>query len=71
MTANPFIDPDAWDTLVIGGVGFAGQHEWSGDVLKRRLDRRHAPGRDGARVRDKGYDLAELELTLKCTAAKH
>ena len=71
MTANPFIDPDAWDTLAIGGVGFAGQHEWSGDVLKRRLDRRHAPGRDGARVRDKGYDLAELELTLKCTAAEH
>lgn len=70
-TANPFTDPDAWDTLTIGGVTFTGQHEWSGDVLKRKLDHRHAPGRDGARVRDKGYDLAELELSLKCTEAQH
>lgn len=71
MIANPFEDPTSWDTLVIGGVTFTGQHEWSGDVLKRKLDRRHAPGRDGARVRDKGYDLAELELSLKCTEAQH
>lgn len=69
--ANPFTNPDAWDTLVIGGVTFRGQHQWSGTVLKRKLDRRHAAGRDGARLRDKGYDVAELELTLKCTTAEH
>lgn len=69
--ANPFTNPDAWDSLTIGGVTFTGRHEWSGDVLKRKIDRRHAAGRDGAHLRDKGYDLAELELSLRCSEARH
>ena len=68
MTApSPFTDPDTWDTLVIGSVRFRGTFEWGGDLIKRRLDRRHAPGRDGARTRGKGYDLAEVDLTLTVT----
>lgn len=61
---SPFDSPDAWDTLAIGGSAFSGTFEWGGDLIKRKLDHRHAAGRDGARVRDKGYDLAELDLTL-------
>jgi len=61
---SPFDDAETWDTLVIGGVLFRGTFEWGGDLIKRKLDQRHAPGRDGARVRDKGYDLAEIDITL-------
>lgn len=64
---SPFADPDTWDALTIGGVRFRGTFRWGGDIIKRKLDRRHAPGRDGARVRDKGYDLAEIDLTLTIT----
>lgn len=68
MTApSPFADPESWDTLVIGGVRFRGTFKWGGDLIKRKLDRRHAPGRDGGRVRDKGYDLAEIDLALTIT----
>lgn len=65
LTLSPFEDEAAWDTLTIGGLTFTGTFEWGGDLLKRKIDRRGAAGRDGARVRDKGYDLAELTLTLR------
>jgi len=65
---SPFVDPESWDTLILGGVRFRGTFRWGGDLVKRKLDRRHAAGRDGARVRDKGYDLAELDLTLVMTS---
>lgn len=72
MTApNPFDNADVWDTLNIGGCGFGGAFEFSGDALKRRLDRRHASGRDGAHIRDRGYDIAELTLTLKLWESGH
>ena len=64
---SPFADPATWDQLVLGGVRFRGTFEWGGDLIKRKLDRRHAAGRDGARVRDKGYDAAEIDLTLTVT----
>ena len=61
---SPFVDAETWDALTLGGVRFRGTFEWGGDLIKRKLDRRHAAGRDGATVRDKGYDLAEIDLTL-------
>ena len=61
---NPFDDTEAFDTLTIGGLAFSGTFEFTGDALKRKLDRRHSPGRDGARIRDKGYDVAEIDLRL-------
>jgi len=67
MPPSPFVDPESWDTLILGGQQFRGTFEWGGDLIKRKLDRRHAAGRDGARVRDKGYDLAEVDLTLTIT----
>jgi len=71
MIPNPFDDAATWDTLNIGGVAFRGTFEFSGELLKRRLDTRHAAGRDGARIRDKGYSIAELTLTLRMFKAEH
>lgn len=71
MIPSPFTDAATWDTLTIGGVSFRGTFEFSGEVLKRRLDTRHAAGRDGARIRDKGYALAELTLTLRAWEPEH
>ena len=67
---SPFDDAETWDTLVLGGARFRGTFEWGGELIKRKLDRRHAAGRDGARVRDKGYDLAEIDLTLTVTSSE-
>lgn len=67
MPPSPFVDPESWDTLILGGQQFRGTFRWGGDLIKRKLDHRHAAGRDGARVRDKGYDLAEVDLTLTIT----
>ena len=67
---SPFDDAETWDQLILGGARFRGCFEWGGDLIKRKLDRRHAAGRDGARVRDKGYDLAELDLTLTVTSSE-
>lgn len=64
MIPSPFDDAKSWDTLEIGGATFSGTFEWGGELLKRKIDRRHAAGRDGARIRDKGYDLADLTLAL-------
>lgn len=68
---SPFDAPDAWDTLAIGGLPFTGAFEFGGDLLTRKLDRRHSAGRDGARIRDRGYDLAEITLTLRLWESKH
>jgi hypothetical protein len=68
---SPIDDPESWDTLVIGGLSFTGAFEFGGDLLTRKLDRRHSAGRDGARIRDRGYDLAEITLTLRLWESKH
>ena len=64
---SPFADPESWDTLVLGGVRFRGTFKWSGDLIKREIDQRHAAGRDGAKLRDKGYVAAEVDLILTMT----
>ncbi len=71
MIVSPLEDPLSWDTLVIGGVTFTGGFEFTGDLFTRKLDRRHSSGRDGARIRDRGYDLAEIKLTLHLWETKH
>ena len=68
---DPYSAPQAWDTLSIEGLTLTCSFEWSGDAIKRKLDRRHAPGRDGARIRDKGYDLAKIKLSLTLYEAQH
>jgi hypothetical protein len=68
---SPLSNPEAWDRLVIGGVEFRGAFEFSGDALKRKLDHRHSASRDGARIRDRGYDLAKIKLSLRCYEDEH
>ncbi len=55
---------DAWDTITLGGVRFLGVATISGDAFKKRADRRHAAGSDGARITDRGFDLVDLTVTL-------
>lgn len=69
--ASPIADPRPWDEPKIAGVKWTGGFKLSGDLLKRKLDSRHAAGRDGARIRDRGYDLAELTLTLTLFETEH
>lgn len=71
MIPSPIDDPEAWDALVIGGVAFTGAFEFTGDLLTRKLDRRHSAGRDGARIRDRGYDLATIKLSLRLWEPEH
>jgi hypothetical protein len=68
---SPISNPEAWGRLVIGGVEFRGAFEFSGDALKRKLDHRHSASRDGARIRDRGYDLAKIKLALRCYEDEH
>lgn len=62
MPAAPFWEttPDPWDTLVLGGHTLPGLTSVSGRA-GRKMDVRPVPGGDGARVRDRGYEPAQLE----------
>lgn len=68
---SPLADPTPWDAPRIAGVAWTGGFTARGDLLKRKLDARGAAGRDGARIRDRGYDLAEIDLTLTLYADEH
>ena len=68
---SPFAAPDTWDSLKIGGVSFTGTFEFAGDLIVKKLDHRHSAGRDGARIRDRGYDLARIKLRLDITEDRH
>jgi hypothetical protein len=62
----PFWDdaPGAWDTLSLGGQTMPGLATVQGRV-GRKMDTRSRPGADGARVRDRGYEPARLEIHVK------
>lgn len=61
-------DPDAWDTLTIGGVTVPGICNVS--VNKRRdLDVKKANGSDGVTTTDTGYGGAKVKITWKLWTA--
>lgn len=68
---SPITAPDTWDTLTLGGLPFTGEFEFDGDLVAKKVDRRHAPGRTGARIRNRGYDLAKIQLRLGCYEDEH
>jgi hypothetical protein len=68
---SPLADPRPWDAPRIAGVSWTGGLKIGGDLLKRKLDTRHSAGRDGARIRDRGYDLAEIDLTFALYETAH
>lgn len=68
---SPITDATAWDTLTLGGLPFDGEFKFSGDAIVKKLDRRHSAGRTGARIRNRGYDLAKIQLRLGCYEHEH
>lgn len=68
---SPLANPRPWDAPRIAGVTWTGGLKIGGDLLKRKLDTRHSAGRDGARIRDRGYDLAEIDLTFTLYESAH
>lgn len=71
MIPSPLSDPAAWDTLTLGGLPFTGKFKFDGDVLAKKLDHRHSAGRSGARIRNRGYDIAKIKLVLSCYEDDH
>ncbi len=68
---SPITASETWDTLTVGGLPFTGEFEFDGDLVAKKVDRRHAPGRTGARIRNRGYDLAKIQLRLGCYEDEH
>ncbi len=67
----PFWDdaPGAWETLSLGGVTLPGLAFVSGRVA-RKMDTRSRAGADGATVRDRGYEPAQIEIHVKVWTAE-
>lgn len=59
--------PDLWDELRLGGVTLPGAARVR-VALRRKIDSRSAPGQNGARLIDKGADVAKLFVALTCDA---
>jgi hypothetical protein len=57
-------EPEVWDTLHIGGQRMPGLASISG-TASRKMDTRSAAGADGARVRDRGYEPAALDVQIR------
>jgi hypothetical protein len=57
-------DPLAWDTLILDGEIWPGVCEISGAGVSRKVDVKKGKGEDGATIKDEGYDLARLSITL-------
>ena len=65
LTDVEYWDSDAWqwDSCQLGDMILPGHVTVTGDV-SRKLDVKSAPGSDGARITDKGYEPAKI--TIKC-----
>lgn len=71
MAAAPFWEdvPDAWDAIVIAGSAMPGLALVSGEGIGRDIDMKKSPGRDGARLRDRGYQNAKFTVELRVWTA--
>lgn len=70
MPAVPFWEetPEAWDTLYLGGRAVPGIASVTGRA-GRKMDARSPPGGDGARVRDRGYEPAQIDVEVRVHTA--
>lgn len=57
-------DPELWDTVYLAGLALPGVASVTGGH-GRKLDVKSAPGRNGARIVDKGYEPAKVEIALR------
>ncbi len=64
-------DADAWDTITINGYAIVGKVTVTGQGPRKKLDVRSAPGSDGARLVDKGYEPAELDIRFAWWTEQH
>jgi hypothetical protein len=64
MPSAPYWDdaPEAWDQITIAGTTLPGQAIISGDGIGRKIDVKSGPGRDGAKIRDRGYEPARFDI---------
>lgn len=56
--------PDLWDTVLLGGDPLPGIARVTA-THGRKLDSKSAPGSNGARIIDKGFQPAKVDITLK------
>lgn len=57
-------DPELWDTVYLAGSALPGIATVTGSH-GRKLDVKSAPGSNGARIVDKGYQPAKVEIALR------
>lgn len=56
--------PDLWDTVVLGDEELPGVARVRA-THGRKIDSKSSPGSNGARIVDKGYEAAKVEITLR------
>jgi hypothetical protein len=66
MPAAPYWqdDPVAWNHVMIGGVVFPGLVRVKG-ASGRKMDVKPVRGRDGARMKDGGYENAKIDVEIR------
>ncbi len=66
MPSAPFWEtsPDSWDQIAIAGTTLPGMVIVSGQGIARKIDVKSSPNRDGARIRDRGYDPARFDIEV-------
>jgi hypothetical protein len=64
MPSAPYWDnaTDAWDQITIAGTTLPGHALVTGDGIGRKIDVKSGPGRDGAKIRDRGYEPARFDI---------
>ncbi len=60
-----------WDRINIGGVPFTGLAQVEKSTRSRKVDKPKSPGADGVRLRIKGREVAEPEITLTGWTDEH
>lgn len=60
-----------WDRINIGGVPFTGLAQVEKAERARKVDKPKSPGADGVRLRIKGREVAEPEITLTGWTDEH
>lgn len=68
MPAAPYWedDYDSWDTVSLGGVVMPGLAKVKASI-SRKLDVKSVRGRDGARVKDGGYQPGKITIEIRTT----
>ncbi len=69
MSANPLIDPEAWDTLILGGEYTPGLARVKSSRV-HKWDEKKGKGSQGSTLTYAGHDLAEVEVEIRMWEAE-